>query len=116
MGREAIWKVLASIAKSAVTARRFRSYQDSRFTLRRGRSLDHNTAILRYEEGAEQFDIVAEEGVDGGFSMDINEMGAKSLGYSSLSLPEKIRIAGNIRDALASQKFPCQVILDNRVL
>lgn len=116
MGREAIWKVLASIVKSTVTTKHFHSYQDSRFTLRRGRSLDHNTATLRYEEGAEQFDIVAEEGVDGGFSMDIDEMGAKSISYSNLPLPEKIRIATNIRNALVSQKFPCQVILDNRVL
>lgn len=86
------------------------------FILRRGRSPGHSIVALRYQEGAQEFDILAEEGVDGGFSMDVNEMAASSIGYQNLSAAERIRIARNIRDALVSQGFVCQVVADNRLI
>ena len=116
MPRGAIWKALFSIAKGTVADKRFNSYRGSTFVLSRRTSLDHNTATLRYQEGASHFDITAEEDVDGGFSMNIDEMGAQSPGYTSLPVSEKVRIAENIRDALATQSIPCQVIANHRPL
>ncbi|AEU35062.1 hypothetical protein [Granulicella mallensis] len=115
MGKEAIWSVLFSVMKGIAT-RSFRFYKGPDFILRRRGSLGHRIAVLRYQEGAQEFDIVAEEGVDGGFSMDVNEMAASSIGYQNLSEADKIRIAKNIRNALVSQGFECQVIADNRLI
>ncbi len=115
MGKDAIWSALSSIMKGGV-GRRFHSYKGPDFILRRGRSPGHSIVALRYQEGAQEFDILAEEGVDGGFSMDVNEMAASSIGYQNLSAAERIRIARNIRDALVSQGFVCQVVADNRLI
>ncbi|WP_158821313.1 hypothetical protein [Granulicella sp. S156] len=115
MGKDTIWSALSSIMKGVV-GRRFRLYKGPNFILRRGRSLSHSIVSLRYQEGAQELDILAEEGVDGGFSMDVNEMAASSIGYQNLSAAERFRIARNIRDALVSQGFACQVIADNRLI
>jgi hypothetical protein len=115
MGKDAIGSALFSIMKGVV-GRRFHSYKGPAFILRRGRSLGHSIVSLQYQEGAQEFGILVEEDVDGGFSMDVNEMAASSIGYQNLSGAERIRIAKNIRDALVSQGFACQEVADNRLI
>lgn len=114
MSQSAFQKAVLSILKDAFTARRFRSYKNTDFSLIRGTTLAHNTATLTYIEGAKHFDIITEEDVDGGFLMDMAEMAAQSPGYSILSHPEQTRIAKNIRTALISKGFPCLIIDNHR--
>ena len=90
--------------------RHFKRFHGNGFVLLRGKGYNHNESSLLYKEDGHEYEILTEVGVHGERYFSIESMGSLSFVLAIQPVKEKIRIARNIRDALLSQGFDCQVL------
>ena len=107
------FKFVVSAFLRALRSRTFERYKGVGFVLERGKTFNHVMSSLVYKEDGHEYHIPTEEGANGERYVFVEDMGALSPVLGVLPLQEKLRIARNIRDALLSQNFDCQVIYDH---